>query len=149
MHLRVQRTDRSAGATELPEGGTAEAGQGCGYADRADLRADAGRPASLRQESRRGLLSGTAAGTQKIRSEGTADAHQQRRRPVAKVSSTGSVSHPWRDCDPEYDTDEDVPSSRRTERIIVERNASPPRNDVVMQGGWTVNSSGAMPATPR
>ena len=65
-HLRVQRPDRSVGADELSAGGVAEADQGRGHADRADVPADDGRPASFPQEPRRGLLSGTAAGTQAV-----------------------------------------------------------------------------------
>jgi len=40
--------------------------QRSGHADRADLSADAGRSASLRQEPRRGRLSGAAAGAKKL-----------------------------------------------------------------------------------
>ena len=65
-HLRVQRPDRSVGANELSAGGVAEADQGRGHADRADVPADVGRSASLSQEPRRGLLSGTAARTQEV-----------------------------------------------------------------------------------
>ena len=46
-HRGIQPTHRESGATELPEGGAAEAGEGRGHADRADLHADAGRSASL------------------------------------------------------------------------------------------------------
>jgi transposase len=74
--LRVQRPDRSAGARELSASGAAEADPGRGYADRADLLADAGRSASLSQEPRRGLLSGTAARTQEIGTERGAAAYQ-------------------------------------------------------------------------
>ena len=50
--------------------------------------------ASLSQESRRGLLPGTAAGTQKLGPERAADAHQQRRRPVsANAAGAGSAAH--------------------------------------------------------
>ena len=45
--VRVQRPDRSAGADELSAGGVAEADQGRGHADRADVPADVGRSASL------------------------------------------------------------------------------------------------------
>jgi hypothetical protein len=43
----------------------------------------------LPQESRRGLLSGTAARTEKLRAERAADAHQQGRRPVS-ANATGA-----------------------------------------------------------
>src|ERR1700689_210187 len=93
-NLRVQRTDRSAGATELPAGGAAEADQRRRHADRIDVLADAGRSASLRQESGRGRLSGTAAGTQKLRPERAADAYQQRRRSLsANAAGAGSATH--------------------------------------------------------
>jgi transposase len=46
-YLHIQRTHRNAGATELPAGSAAEADQGSGHADRADILADAGRSASL------------------------------------------------------------------------------------------------------
>src|SRR6266403_179049 len=75
-HRRVQPADREAGARELSAGGVAEAGEGSGHADRADVFADAGRSTSLPQEPRRGLLPGTAAGTKKLRTERAADAHQ-------------------------------------------------------------------------
>ena len=84
----------AAGATELPACGAAEADQGRGHADRADVRADAGRSASLPQEPRRGLLSGTAAGTKKLGPERAADAHQQGRRSLsANVVSARSAAH--------------------------------------------------------
>ena len=58
------------------------------------LYADAGRSASLSQEPRRGLLSGTAAGTKKLGTERAADAHQQRRRSVsAHVAGARSAAH--------------------------------------------------------
>src|SRR5579863_5546594 len=72
----VQRPNRSAGANALSASRVAEADQGRGYADRADLPADAGRSASLWQEPRRGWLSGPATGTQEVRRERTAAAHQ-------------------------------------------------------------------------
>ena len=56
-----------------PQGGAAEADQGRGHADRADVHADAGRSASFSQEPRRGLLSGIAAGTEKLGAERAAD----------------------------------------------------------------------------
>ena len=94
QHSRIQRAHRESGAAELSAGGTAEADQGSRHADRADVLADAGRSASLPQEPRRGLLSGTAAGTKKLGSERTADAHQQGRRSVpAHVVGAGSAAH--------------------------------------------------------
>ena len=80
---RVQRTDRKAGAIKLSPGGAAKADQGSGDADRADFPADLGRPASLSQKPRRGLLPGTATGPEELRPERAADAHQQRRRSVS------------------------------------------------------------------
>ena len=88
-----ERIEQS-GAAELSAGGAAEADQGRGHADRADVHADAGRSASFRQEPRRGLLSGTAAGTQKLGAERAAAAHQQRRRSVsADVAGAGSATY--------------------------------------------------------
>jgi len=70
------------------------ADQGSGHADRADVPVDAGRSTSLWQEPRRGLLSGIATGTQKLGTERTADAHQQRRRPVsAHAAGAGSAAY--------------------------------------------------------
>ncbi len=68
-----------AGAGQLSAGGAAEAGEGRGHVDRPDVPADAGRSASFSQEPRCRMLFGTAAGTQKLRAERTADAHQQGR----------------------------------------------------------------------
>src|SRR6266576_2288607 len=94
--LRVQRPDRSVGADELSAGGVAEADQGRGYADRADLSTDVGRPASLSQEPRRGLLSGTAARAQAVGEERSADAYHQRRRSLsANVVGAGSTTYLW------------------------------------------------------
>jgi len=59
-----------------PQVSAAEADQGRGHADRADVLADVGRSASLWQEPRRGWLPGTATGTQAVRRERTAAAHQ-------------------------------------------------------------------------
>ena len=84
----------AAGAGKLSAGGAAEAGEGSGHADRADLLADAGRCASLSQEPGRGLLSGTAARTTKLGPERAADAHQQGRRSVsANAAGAGSAPH--------------------------------------------------------
>src|SRR6266849_2681390 len=90
----MQRRDRATGAGELSASGAAEAGEGRGYADRADFFADAGRSASLSQESRRGMLPGAATGTEKLGPERAADAHQQGRRSVsANAAGTGSAPH--------------------------------------------------------
>jgi transposase len=68
--------------------------KGVGHADRSDLHADLGRPASLRQEPRRGLLSGTATRTEKLGTERAADAHQQGRRSLsAHLAGAGSPAH--------------------------------------------------------
>ncbi len=56
--------------------------------------ADIGRPASFPQEPRRRMLSGLAAGTEKLRAERTADAYQQRRRSVsAHAAGARSAAH--------------------------------------------------------
>src|SRR5579864_6802551 len=90
----VQRPDRSAGANALSASRVAEADQGRGHADRADLPADAGRSASFPQEPRRGRLSGTAAGPKKLGPERAAAAHQQRRRSVsAHAAGAGSAAY--------------------------------------------------------
>src|SRR3954469_19313167 len=54
------------GAGKLSAGGPAEADQGRGHADRADVLADFGRSASFSQEPRRGLLPGIASRTKKL-----------------------------------------------------------------------------------
>src|SRR5262249_40973151 len=93
-HCRVQRANRAAGARTLSAGGIAEAGEGRGDADRADLPADAGRSASLPQEPRRGQLSGTAAGAEELGTKPAADAHQQRRRSLSShAAGAGSAAH--------------------------------------------------------
>src|SRR6266849_1598315 len=90
----MQRKDRATGAGELSASGAAEAGEGRGYADRADFFADAGRCTSLSQEPGRGLLPGAAAGTEKLGPERAADAHQQGRRSVsANLAGAGCASH--------------------------------------------------------
>src|SRR3954451_12424326 len=71
------------GAGKLSAGGPAEADQGRGHADRADVLADFGRSASFSPEPRRGLLPGTAARTKKLGTERAADAHQQGRRSLS------------------------------------------------------------------
>src|SRR5215467_11025982 len=78
-HLRVRRSDRSLGGSELSASRAAETDQRSGHAHRADLSADAGRSASLRQEPRRGRLSGAAARAKKLGRERAADAYQQGR----------------------------------------------------------------------
>jgi len=75
--LRVQRPGRSIAGDEVPASGAAEADQGRRHIDRADVLADPGRSASLPQEPRRRLLSGTAARTQESGTERSADAYQQ------------------------------------------------------------------------
>ena len=81
-------------AAELSAGGAAEADQRSGHTDRANVLADAGRSASLRQEPRRGLLPRAAARTEELRAEGAATAHQQGRRSVsANAASAGSTAH--------------------------------------------------------
>jgi len=74
----VEYNDRieALAQSQLPAGRVAEADQGGGYADRADVPADAGRPASLPQEPRCGWLSGTATRTQELGRERAAAAHQ-------------------------------------------------------------------------
>jgi transposase len=74
----VEYNDRiaAAGRSELSASGVAEADQGRRRADRAHVPADTGRSASLPEEPRRGWLSGTATGTQEVRRERAAAAHQ-------------------------------------------------------------------------
>src|SRR5438309_1985710 len=76
---QVQRTHRAAGPGKLSAGGAAEAGERRGHTDRVDLPADGGGRASFPQESRCGLLSGTAARKKKLGTEPAAAAHQQAR----------------------------------------------------------------------
>src|SRR5579864_5332542 len=93
-HRGIQRSYREPGATELSAGGTAEASEGRGHADRAGVFADLGRSAPLPQESRRGWVSGTATGTQEVRRERTAATHQQRGRSVsADAAGAGSAAY--------------------------------------------------------
>src|SRR5436190_2892045 len=90
----VQRAHRNPGRAELSAGGPTETDQRRGHADRADVPADPGRPASLRQEPRCGLLSGTAAGTAKLGPERAANAYQQGRRPLpAHAAGARSAAH--------------------------------------------------------
>src|ERR1700676_2615681 len=61
---------------------------------RADVHADAGRSPSFSKESRRGLLSGIAAGTAQLGAERAAVAYQQRRRSLsANAAGAGSATH--------------------------------------------------------
>src|SRR5690349_1372257 len=72
----------------------AEAGQGSRYADRADVSTDAGRPAAVLEESRRGRLSRTAARAEEIRTKRATAAHQQGRRPIpAHAAGTRSATY--------------------------------------------------------
>src|SRR6202166_3391315 len=90
----MQRRDRATGAGKLSASGAAEAGEGGGHVDRADLPADAGGRASLSQEPGRGLLPGIEPGTAELRTERAADAHQQGRRSVsANPAGAGSAPH--------------------------------------------------------
>jgi transposase len=92
--VEYKRAHREPGAGELSANRAAETGEGCGHADRADVHADAGRPASFSKEPRRGLLSRIAAGTQELGPEGAADAHQQRGRPLsANPAGAGGATH--------------------------------------------------------
>src|SRR6185437_1572915 len=52
-----------------------------------------GGPAPLPQEPRRGLLTGAAARSKKIRAERAADAHQQRRRPYLRTLLVQGAQH--------------------------------------------------------
>src|SRR6266849_1983016 len=91
----MQRTDRATGAGKLSASGAAEAGEGGGHIDRADLPADAGRRASFSQEPGRGLLPGAATGTTQLGAERAANAHQQGRRSLsANPAGAGSAPHP-------------------------------------------------------
>src|SRR5271154_508260 len=90
----MQRTNRAVGGAELSAGSAAEAGEGSGHADRADVPADAGRRATLSQKPRRGLLPGAAARTTKLGAERATDAHQQGRRSLsAHAAGAGSAPH--------------------------------------------------------
>ena len=92
--VRIQRAHRAVGAAELSANCAAETGEGCGHADCADVHADAGRSASFSKESRRGLLSGIAAGTAQLGAERAAVAYQQRRRSLsANAAGAGSATH--------------------------------------------------------
>src|SRR5690349_9167683 len=66
---RIQRTHRKTRPGELSRGKAAKAGQGRGHTDCADVFAHAGGPASFLQESRCGLLPGTAARAEELRPE--------------------------------------------------------------------------------
>jgi transposase len=63
-----------------PQGALLKQVKGVGDADRAHLHTDAGRCTSLSQEPQCGLLCGVATGTQELRAERAAAAHQQGRR---------------------------------------------------------------------
>ena len=75
------RTDRQGSS---PRSGTAETSERCGDADRVDLRFNAGRSTPISPQPRCGMLSGTAPRAQELRSERTATAHQQGRRPLSE-----------------------------------------------------------------
>ncbi len=93
-HCGIQRAHREFGAAELSAGGAAEADQGRGHADRADLLADAGRSASFSQEPRCRMLFRIAAGTAELGAKRAADAHQQGRRSLlANAAGAGSATH--------------------------------------------------------
>src|SRR6476660_128715 len=85
---------------ELPTRRTAQTGEGSRNADRADVCADAGRSASLPEESRGRLFSGVAPRTQGLRGEPAGDEHQERRRPLFEDhAGAGGALHPgtlWR-----------------------------------------------------
>jgi transposase len=92
----VEYNDRieALAATQLSAGRVTEADQGSRHAHRADLFADLGRSASFPQEPGRGLLSGAAAGAQKLGAKRAADAHQQGMRPVpANLVGARSATH--------------------------------------------------------
>src|SRR6185437_13826170 len=94
-HCRIQPADRETGARELSASRPAEAGEGSRYADRTDVSTDAGRPASVLEEPRRGRLSRTAARTEELGTERAADAYQQGRRSVpAHAAGARSTTHP-------------------------------------------------------
>src|SRR5260370_26685853 len=91
----MRRPEREHRQGKVAGGSAAGTGEGSGDADRADVLADAGRSAPVSQEPRRGLLCGIATGTEKLRAERTADAHQQGRRSVsANTVGAGGASHP-------------------------------------------------------
>src|SRR6185437_8878455 len=82
-------------ASEISASRRAEAGQGSGHVDCADVPADPGGSASVLEEPRRGRLSGTTARTQELGAERAADAYQQGRRPVpAHAAGARSATYP-------------------------------------------------------
>src|SRR4029077_15893206 len=81
-HPGIRGADGENRQGKLPTRRTAQTGEGSRNADRADVCADAGRSASLPEESRGRLFSGVAPRTQGLRGEPAGDEHQYTRRPL-------------------------------------------------------------------
>jgi hypothetical protein len=92
--MRIQRADREDRQGKIPASSAAGTGERSGYADRADVPADAGSSTSFSQKPRCGLLCRIATGTAQLGTERAAVAHQQRRRSVsAHVAGAGCAPH--------------------------------------------------------
>src|SRR5208283_372894 len=85
---------------KLPARRITQTGEGSRNADRADVCADAGRPASVPEESRGRLFSRVVPWAQGLRGEPATDEYQQGRRPLLEDhAGAGGALHPgtlWR-----------------------------------------------------
>src|SRR5271165_6956747 len=99
-HPGIRGADGENRQGKLPARRTAQTGEGSRNADRADVCSDAGRSASLPEESRGRLFSGVVPCAQGLGGEPAADEHQQRRRPLLEDhAGAGGALHPgtlWR-----------------------------------------------------
>ncbi len=78
-----RRIEQIAGRS-LPRGGPAETSERCGDIDCVDLRSDLGRSTPIPPQPGCRMFSRVASWAQELRSERTATAHQQGRRPLSK-----------------------------------------------------------------
>src|SRR5712691_8345196 len=93
-HPGVRRADGENRQGSVPASVLAQAGEGGGNTDRADVCPDDRGPASVCEESRGRLFSGVTTWPQELRGERTTEGHQQRRRPVsAHHDGAGSALH--------------------------------------------------------
>jgi hypothetical protein len=93
-HPGVRRADGENRPEGVPGSVLAQAGEGCGNPDRADLCPDDRGPVSLREESRGGLFSGIKTWTQELWEQRATEENQQRRRPLsAHHDGAGGALH--------------------------------------------------------
>src|SRR6266478_1765997 len=93
-HPGVRRADGENRQGSVPGSVLAQAGEGGGNADRADLCPDDRRPTPVSEESRGRLFSGIATWPEELRGERAREENQQRRRPVSENDDgAGSALH--------------------------------------------------------